>query len=194
MDSVILNPNVFERILEDVKLFLTSETRYRDLGVPYKRSYLLHGKPGCGKTSFISALAGELNLNICVLTLSHKSLNDSWLNSVIRDAPQNAIILLEDIDAIFPSSRNKKLPKGSNDHLEDSVEMIADFGNNQLSFSGLLNAIDGIASQEGRLFFMTTNYLERLGIITTWKSGFHCRVSTGIILSSKAYVPQIFPR
>ncbi len=33
---------------------------------------------------------------------------------------------------------------------------------NNITFSGLLNAIDGIASQEGRLFVMTTNYYDRL--------------------------------
>ena len=31
-----------------------------------------------------------------------------------------------------------------------------------VSFSGLLNAIDGIAAQEGKIFFMTTNHIERL--------------------------------
>ncbi|EXJ70014.1 uncharacterized protein A1O5_07087 [Cladophialophora psammophila CBS 110553] len=33
---------------------------------------------------------------------------------------------------------------------------------NTLTFSGLLNAIDGVASQEGRVLIMTTNHLERL--------------------------------
>ena len=32
----------------------------------------------------------------------------------------------------------------------------------QLSFSGLLNAVDGIAATEGRVLFMTTNHLDRL--------------------------------
>ena len=32
----------------------------------------------------------------------------------------------------------------------------------RLTFSGLLNAIDGVTSTEGRIVFMTTNYLERL--------------------------------
>jgi chaperone BCS1 len=31
-----------------------------------------------------------------------------------------------------------------------------------VSFSGLLNAIDGVSAQEGRLFFMTTNHIELL--------------------------------
>ena len=28
--------------------------------------------------------------------------------------------------------------------------------------AGLLNAIDGVAAQEGRMLFMTTNFIERL--------------------------------
>ena len=31
-----------------------------------------------------------------------------------------------------------------------------------MSFSGLLNALDGVASQQGRVVFMTTNHLEKL--------------------------------
>jgi len=33
---------------------------------------------------------------------------------------------------------------------------------NRVTFSGLLNAIDGVAGQEGKLLFMTTNYVDRL--------------------------------
>jgi chaperone BCS1 len=35
-------------------------------------------------------------------------------------------------------------------------------GLSRLTFSGLLNALDGVASAEGRILFMTTNYLNRL--------------------------------
>merc|ERR1712059_158228 len=35
-------------------------------------------------------------------------------------------------------------------------------GLNRLTFSGLLNAIDGVTSTEGRIVFMTTNYVDRL--------------------------------
>ena len=43
--------------------------RYVERGIPYRRGYLLHGPPGSGKTSFITALAGELGFDICVLNL-----------------------------------------------------------------------------------------------------------------------------
>lgn len=35
-------------------------------------------------------------------------------------------------------------------------------GLNRVTFSGLLNCLDGVASSEARILFMTTNYLERL--------------------------------
>lgn len=73
------------------------------IGIPYRRGYLLHGPPGCGKSSFITALAGELERGICVLNLSERSLTDDRLNHLLAIAPQQSIILLEDIDAAFVS-------------------------------------------------------------------------------------------
>lgn len=34
-------------------------------------------------------------------------------------------------------------------------------GLNRVTFSGLLNMLDGVVSAEARILFMTTNYLER---------------------------------
>jgi chaperone BCS1 len=46
---------------------------------------------------------------------------------------------------------------------EDSEEQkVAYRGLNRVTLSGLLNALDGVASSEGRIVFMTTNYLDRL--------------------------------
>ena len=70
LTSVVLDEGVSKRIVEDVKDFIASPTWYRQRGVPYRRGWLLYGPPGCGKTSFIIALAGELQYSICVLNLS----------------------------------------------------------------------------------------------------------------------------
>ena len=58
-----------EAIADDFTRFLGSRAWYMDRGIPYRRGYLLHGAPGSGKTSFITALAGELGFDICVLNL-----------------------------------------------------------------------------------------------------------------------------
>jgi mitochondrial chaperone BCS1 len=65
--------------------------------------YLLYGPPGCGKSSFITALAGQLEYSICILNLSERGLADDRLNHLLNVAPQQSIILLEDVDAAFVS-------------------------------------------------------------------------------------------
>lgn len=115
--------------------------------------YLLHGPPGCGKSSYITALAGELEFGICVLNLSERGLSDDRLNHLLSVAPQQSIILLEDIDAAFLSREDTAQQKSAYEGL------------NRVTFSGLLNCLDGVASTEARIVFMTTNYLERYIIL-----------------------------
>jgi len=47
-------------------------------------------------------LAGKLGLNVCVLSLS-SGMHDIQLTSLLQETPENAIILMEDIDCAFPS-------------------------------------------------------------------------------------------
>ncbi|KAJ8918276.1 hypothetical protein NQ315_014146 [Exocentrus adspersus] len=148
--SVILDNGISDRILKDCQEFISNPSWYTERGIPYRRGYLLYGPPGCGKSSYITALAGELGFSICVLNLSERGLSDDRLNHLLSVAPQQSIILLEDIDAAFVSR-------------EDSPQQKAAYeGLNRVTFSGLLNCLDGVASTEARMVFMTTNYLERL--------------------------------
>lgn len=150
LQSVILDTGIADRLLTDCREFIKHPEWYSDRGIPYRRGYLLHGPPGCGKSSFITALAGELERAICVLNLSERSLTDDRLNHLLAVAPQQSIILLEDIDAAFVSREESSQVKAAYDGL------------NRVTFSGLLNCLDGVASTEARILFMTTNYLERL--------------------------------
>ncbi|XP_041120256.1 mitochondrial chaperone BCS1 [Polyodon spathula] len=150
MTSVILERGLAEKIVDDVKDFIGNPKWYADRGIPYRRGYLLHGPPGCGKSSFITALAGKLEYSICLMSLSDRSLSDDRLNHLLSVAPEQSIILLEDVDAAFVSR-------------ELATENPAAYqGMGRLTFSGLLNALDGVASTEARIVFMTTNYIDRL--------------------------------
>ncbi|KAJ9096683.1 Complex III assembly protein translocase and chaperone [Naganishia cerealis] len=143
---VILDKGVAEHIVSDVRDFLSSGDWYHQRGIPYRRGYLLYGPPGSGKTSFIQALAGELDYNICILNLSENNLTDDRLNHLMNHIPERSVLLLEDIDAAF----NKR---------EQSDESGFTSG---VTFSGLLNALDGVASAEECITFMTTNHPEKL--------------------------------
>ncbi|ORY87477.1 BCS1 N terminal-domain-containing protein [Leucosporidium creatinivorum] len=147
LESVVLDAGVKERIVDDVKAFMKRGRWYFERGIPYRRGYLLHGPPGSGKSSFIQALAGSLEYNICVLNLSERGLTDDKLNHLLANAPERSIVLLEDIDAAF-SGRTQSGDPG--------------FSGN-VTFSGLLNALDGVASSTSqRILFLTTNHIDRL--------------------------------
>lgn len=62
LDSVVLDEGLADAILSDVKDFIDDPQWYTDRGIPYRRGYLLYGPPGCGKSSFITALAGKTSV------------------------------------------------------------------------------------------------------------------------------------
>lgn len=150
IDSVVLPSTVKDDLVHDVRRFLSRGAWYAKRGIPYRRGYLLHGAPGSGKTSFITALAGALDFNICLLNLAERGMTDDKLTHLLSNAPERSFLLLEDVDAAF---------HGRNAHAKERHE---DGYQPNVTFSGLLNALDGVASGESRIIFMTTNHLERL--------------------------------
>lgn len=146
LDSVILDDGVAEAIVEDVREFIASADWYTDRGIPYRRGYLLHGPPGSGKSSFIAAVAGAIGYDICVLNLSESGLTDDRLAHALSTVPPESLILLEDIDSAFVEHRGQA----------------TDRHRSFVTFSGLLNTLDGVAAGEERIVFMTTNHIDRL--------------------------------
>jgi len=144
LESVILADGISNDILTDVLDWKESAQWYQERGIPYRRGYLLHGPPGSGKSSFIMALAGHLNYNICMLSLCDSGLTDDRLAESMSNIPSESIVLLEDIDAAFRQRDS------------DAQNFSA------VTFSGLLNTLDGVTSSEERLLFMTTNHIDAL--------------------------------
>ncbi|KAF2005431.1 P-loop containing nucleoside triphosphate hydrolase protein [Amniculicola lignicola CBS 123094] len=156
MSTVIINTKLKEMLLSDVAEFLDPKTRtwYSRHSLPYQRGYLLHGPPGTGKSSLCLSIAGHFDLDVYVLTMS--SLNDDNLKSLFAELPQHCIVLLEDVDA----TAVHREPNG-NANASQSVNQNGPAAK-KVSLSTLLNVLDGLASSEGRLLIMTTNYIERL--------------------------------
>ncbi|KAH7100842.1 P-loop containing nucleoside triphosphate hydrolase protein [Auriculariales sp. MPI-PUGE-AT-0066] len=192
LETLILPDGVLETLLEDARDFLASESWYRAAGVPHRRGYLLHGLPGCGKSSTIHALASELMLPIYSISLATKGLDDSALQSLVAETPPECILSIEDIDCAFPEARTKdeidaeeeellaeretrrrardeeaaaagvELPEEAHNIFDAMDEAALPPRASDVTLSGLLNLIDGVWSEEGRLLFATTNHIEKL--------------------------------
>lgn len=143
-ESVVLRDGLMESLIADVRAFLGRRDWYIERGIPYRRGYLLYGPPGTGKSSAVLAIASALKMDIAILSLANSTLDDDELCQLLSNCPANSVVLIEDIDCVF-------------------IERTAtEDKQNKLTFSGLLNAIDGVAAGEGRILFATTNHIERL--------------------------------
>ena len=178
LSTVILDEGVKKNVLSDIEEYLRPETRrwYTDRGIPYRRGYLLHGPPGTGKSSFSVALAGHFNMRIYMVSLSSAIADEDNLTTLFSELPRRCIVLLEDIDtAGLTHTREKRGVSedgvgGSSSTETDDLEQRGDairrrkgkYTGGRLSLSGLLNILDGVASQEGRILIMTTNHVDKL--------------------------------
>ncbi|KAG5636482.1 hypothetical protein H0H81_007878 [Sphagnurus paluster] len=159
MHSIVLEPGIKDILLEDARDFLRGKSWYAERGIPFRRGYLLHGAPGSGKTSMIHCMAGELGLDVYIISLSRAGIDDATLSELVNGLPERCIALMEDIDAAFTHGVSRG---GMSDSSEDSGKTPSKSGEvastaGKLSLSGLLNALDGVGAQEGRILFATTN-------------------------------------
>jgi hypothetical protein len=143
--SISLPSNQLNPLLEDVEKFINNKEKYKSLNIPYQRNYLLYGPPGTGKTSIVKAVASKFKFNIGIIEFNSK-FDDRDLKRAFKKIPKNTIILLEDIDCLF---QNRKK---------------ADEFKNGLSYSGILNCLDGIEVNNDLIVFITTNHLETLEV------------------------------
>jgi chaperone BCS1 len=158
IETVILNKSIKEKLLKHIEEFLdqTSQRWYSNRDIPYRRGYLLYGPPGTGKSSLSKSIAGRFGLDIYILNLS--AINEASLTSLFAKLPSRCVILLEDVDAV--SSNRDAETEDSRQAVAPSRERKPASG--KVSLSAILNAIDGVASQEGRILIMTTNHITRL--------------------------------
>lgn len=131
----------------EMRLWLENEKWFRSKSVPWRRGWLLHGKPGTGKSTLVRAMAMQFDLPVFTIDLStmdNESFVANW-SEVSSSAP--CVALIEDIDAVFNGRQNIAATNRNRD---------------SLTFDCLLNCISGVGNSEGIFLVITTNHPETL--------------------------------
>lgn len=152
LDSVYLPDKQLEDILSDFDTFFASRSKYSSLGIPWRRTLLLEGPPGSGKSTLVQALSSHFNIPIYYLNAG--KVVESAARELLYSVQSPCIILMEDIDSI-PAAKIRKETK-------TTVKKEKGEGILSLSPSELLNLLDGIIATENRIVIMTTNHPEML--------------------------------
>ena len=146
LDTVIVEKDIKNNLLKTIDSFISDKDWYLTKGVPWRLGVLLSGPPGTGKTSLVKALCSHYNKDLYVVNLMNMS--DEILRKALASVPEGAIVVIEDIDA-GGIGVTREVDK-------DATAMMG------VTLSGVLNAIDGVASGEGRILVATTNHMESL--------------------------------
>ncbi|KAL5737005.1 hypothetical protein ACOSQ2_031793 [Xanthoceras sorbifolium] len=138
METVVLDAEVKKNVKSDLETFLKSKQYYHRLGRVWKRSYLLYGASGTGKTSFVAAMASFLCYDVYDIDLSRVS-DEADLKTLLMQTTCRSLIVIDGLDRVF-SEKSKAMGGGTG-----------------VSLPGLLNFMDGIVSccEEERVMVFT---------------------------------------
>ncbi|KHN19527.1 Mitochondrial chaperone BCS1 [Glycine soja] len=131
MDAELKN-----KVKSDLDQFLKSKQYYHRLGRVWKRSYLLYGAPGTGKSSFVAAMAKFLCYDVYDVDVSKFTDGADW-KVMLMQTTAKSLIVIEDLDRLL-TEKSKS---------------------NTTSLSSVLNFMDGIVSccGEERVMVFTMN-------------------------------------
>ncbi|XP_073313165.1 AAA-ATPase At2g46620-like [Primulina huaijiensis] len=137
-DSMVMESDLKSKIRYDLETFLKSKQYYHKIGRVWRRSYLIYGPSGTGKSSFIAAVANLLSYDVFNVNLSQVR-DDADLNMLLLQTTCKSLIVIEHLDRYI---------------LEKSA-------NSKVSSSGFLNFMDGISNfKDERIMIFTMNSKE----------------------------------
>lgn len=163
-------------LIAEVKRWRRSRDVYAEVGIPWKRGWLLHGPGGTGKSAIASAFAHDLDMPIFIFNLgelSNMEFMEEW-RKMLTHVP--CIALIEDIDNVFQGRKNivedgmsfgrmfgrvGRKAQDDDEGNKEGKEVTRRFGK-PLSFDVFLNCLDGVERCEGLFTIITTNHIEHI--------------------------------
>ncbi|KAK7349404.1 hypothetical protein VNO77_06742 [Canavalia gladiata] len=121
-ETMTMEKDLKNKIKSDLESFLKAKQYYGRLGRAWKRSFLLYGPSGTGKSSFVAAMAKFLCYDVYDVDLS-KVGGDSDLKCLLLETTPKSVVVVEDLD-----------------------RFLAEESESAVTASGIQNFMDGILS------------------------------------------------
>ena len=173
INSLYYNPGIKEEIFAHIDSFFENKELYASRDLTYKTGILLYGEPGTGKTSLASALATKYNRNLILLDLNtFANLDIGTLTACINADSDKYIVLLEDIDVIFPN-----LNRDSDEQLDENSRKV---------INKMLQFLDSQSSPNDVIFIATTNHYEKLDKAILRDGRFDIKIEISLINETEA--------
>ncbi|CAN1157088.1 AAA-ATPase At2g46620 [Linum perenne] len=137
-DTIAMESDLKVKLKSDLESFLRAKQYYHRLGRVWKRSYLLYGPSGTGKSSFVAAMANFLSYDVYEIDLSRVR-DDSDLRTLLLQTTSRSVIVIEDLDR-FLTEKSKS--------------------STAVTMAGMLNFMDGVLNScaaEERIMVFTMN-------------------------------------
>ena len=137
-DTLVDIPDpTYDTLVKEIKHFLLPETRqkFADLGFLYKRSSLLHGLPGTGKTSIVNRISQDILANKGIVLVNPNP--ETLVNAldVLKELQKHTTIMVvfEELDQLLNNYETE-----------------------------LLNLLDGEIQKENVVYLATTNFIKQV--------------------------------
>ena len=151
--NTFFTDNVQRNFVDNVTDFINYKD-YHNNPLPHRRTFLLHGLPGSGKTSMIRCVLGAYKIFLINSDIiSNRSMFNAAINSISSyiEAGEIHVIVIDEIDKMF-RVKNREYYDDSADFEDNAYRAPA-----KTNVADLCSFLDGVMPNTGRIVIMTAN-------------------------------------